>query len=121
MFKYQFDQNNWSLKFNGWMTQWRGFYTGGGDQGLFLKRTVFNSINGFDTSLDIMEDYDIFWRLKKAKYNYQIVKSPAIVSARKHLNNSTLKVNIVNLVTLIGFKVNGNAKSWSKFYARIIK
>ena len=121
MFNYTFDIKKWNLRFNGWMTQWKGFYTGGGDQGLFLKRKNFFLAGGFDCKLTIMEDYDLFWRLKKQRLSYKIVKGPAIVSARKYNKNRGIKVNMVNLVTLIGFKLTRNNAKWTAFYQRHIQ
>jgi GT2 family glycosyltransferase len=121
MFNYQFDEKKWNLKFNGWMTQWKGFYTGGGDQGLFIKNEAFNKVKGFDTDLIVMEDYDLFWKLKKARLRYKIIKDPAMVSARKYHKNNSLKVNLVNLVALIGFRFTGNSVKWGAFYKRYIK
>jgi rSAM/selenodomain-associated transferase 2 len=120
IFAYRFNQNKWPLKFNGWMTQWKGFYSGGGDQGLFLRKKTFFEAGGFDTSLQIMEDFDLFWRLKKHGLHYCIVKAPATVSARKYKRNKVLKVNLVNFITLLGFKFNGNATKWEKFYRKHI-
>ncbi len=120
MFSYRFDVKRWNLRFNGWMTQWKGFYTGGGDQGLFIRKIDFQNVNGFNQSLSIMEDYDLFWRLKKEKFKFEIINDPAIVSARKYQKNSAFKINLINLITLLGFKWTGNFKRWSKFYKRHI-
>jgi len=121
MFNYQFDRTEWNFRFNAWMTQWKAFYTGGGDQGMFLKKSTYEKIGGFDIKLSIMEDYDLFWRLKKQKMKYQIVKSPATVSARKYEKNNVFKVNVINLITLLGFKWSGNAVKWGQFYKKHIQ
>ncbi|MFK8045920.1 MAG: glycosyltransferase [Crocinitomicaceae bacterium] len=121
MFSYHFDRKEWNFRFNAWMTQWKAFYTGGGDQGLFLSKGIFEQVGGFDTNLSVMEDYDLFWRLKKHKMKYQIVKSPATVSARKYEKNSGFKINMVNLITLLGFKWWGNNEKWAKFYKKHIQ
>ncbi|MFD1553567.1 glycosyl transferase [Putridiphycobacter roseus] len=120
MFKYKFDQDKWYLRFNGWMTQWKAFYTGGGDQGLFIIKEQYHKVGGFDSTKLIMEDYDLFWRLKKAKYAYQILKDNAIVSARKYDKNASFKVNLVNLVVLWWFKFGGNQAKIKAFYNKHI-
>lgn len=120
MFSYRFDKSKWNLNFNGWMTQWKAFYTGGGDQGLFIFKEKYEAIGGFDKNKIIMEDYDLFWRLKKSKYTYQILKHDAIVSARKYDKNSSLKINLVNFVVLWWFRFGGNQEKIKDFYTKNI-
>jgi len=61
-----------------------------GDNGIFVKKSVFNELNGFK-EISIMEDYDFSMRLKT---NYKIIniKEPKIiVSARRHIKAGFLK------------------------------
>ena len=56
----------------------------------FVKRSVFESVGGFDESFDIAGDYDFFIRLHKNKYTFQYVPF-TIAAFRKGGVSSSLK------------------------------
>lgn len=97
IFSYHFDNNNLMLRINAFFTNFDGLFAGGGDQSLFILKSDFKNLNGFNENLLIMEDFDFFKRGKSAKLRRCIIKNPVIVSARKYASNSWLKVNITNL------------------------
>ena len=45
-------------------------------------------LNGFDTSLFIMEDYDLILKAKRAKYKNGVIKITYLTSDRRYQNNS---------------------------------
>lgn len=55
---------------------------------LYVTREVFDSVNGFDTSLFIMEDYDLILKAKRAKYKNGVIKIAYLTSDRRYQNNS---------------------------------
>ena len=59
---------------------------------LYITREVFDSVNGFDTSLFIMEDYDLILKAKRAKYKTGIVKITYRTLDRRYQNNSLRQV-----------------------------
>ncbi|MFT4666597.1 MAG: glycosyltransferase involved in cell wall biosynthesis [Polaribacter sp.] len=61
-----------------------------GDNGIFVKRNVFNDLQGFK-EIPIMEDYDFSKRLQQ-KYSTTTIKEPKIiVSARRHIKAGFIK------------------------------
>jgi rSAM/selenodomain-associated transferase 2 len=104
-FSYQFDRESTLLRINASFTKKDGLFTGGGDQCLFLKRSVFEKLHGFDEQQVLMEDFEFFKRMKKNGVRYTIVDNPLTVSARKYEDNSYLRVNLVNLFLVILFKM----------------
>lgn len=103
-FSYRFDRPTLWLKINGRFTRKDGIFTGGGDQCLFIRKEAFEDLGGFDAKQLIMEDFEIFKRIKKRRLAYQIVANDLIVSARKYRKNSYLRVNLSNLLLLILFR-----------------
>ncbi len=103
-FAYKFNSSSWLLKVNAWFTRFKTKFTGGGDQGLFITRSLYENIGGYDPSVVIMEDFDLYDRLKRQGVPFKIVKNPAIVSARKYEKNGYLKVQLVNLYLLTNFR-----------------
>ena len=55
---------------------------------LYAAREVFDAVNGFDTSLYIMEDYDLMLKAKRAKYRTGIIKITYSTSDRRYQNDS---------------------------------
>lgn len=72
-----------------------------GDQGLFLKRTMFEDIGGF-SDLPIMEDFDLIQRLKRKG---QIVIAPAAVttSGRRWEKLGVFKTTMINQAVIWGY------------------
>ena len=55
---------------------------------LYATREVFDAVNGFVTSLYIMEDYDLMLKAKRAKYRTGIIKITYSTSDRRYQNDS---------------------------------
>ena len=91
----RFNSSAFMLKINAFFTRFDWHICSGGDQTLFITKQLFESINGFDESMMIMEDYDIVTRAKK-NASYCVMNGYAVVSARKYKTNSWLKVQLAN-------------------------
>jgi len=113
-FCFEFDQNRGIRKLNSYCTRFPLMVFRGGDQSLYVTRHLFEKVNGFDESLQIMEDYDIIKKLKNHT-RFGIMKPPIEVSTRKYKYNNYLKVNLANLVVFSGFYLGvdtGLLKTW---------
>lgn len=106
MFAYRFDKTSVLLDINSYFTKHDGLFTGGGDQCLFIEKKIFEDLGKFDSKYVIMEDFDFFKRLKKARIPYTIIQEKAIVSSRKYQKNSYLRVNLANLMAFLRFEFN---------------
>ena len=120
-FSYQFDKDNFFLKLNASFTKRKGVFTGGGDQCLFIKKNIFNGLGRFNKDQVLMEDFEFFDRMKKAKVPYRIVKNDLVVSARKYEKNSYLRVNLSNLLMFTLFRFEFPAQKLFNLYNRLIK
>ncbi|MEM1215294.1 MAG: TIGR04283 family arsenosugar biosynthesis glycosyltransferase [Bacteroidota bacterium] len=101
-----FDSPSRLLQFNSFCTRRDTLFSGGGDQTLFIQRSTFEQLEGFREDIPLMEDFDLVRRAKKANLNPQLLSGPTLVSARKYEQNSWLKVNAINLVTILLFYCN---------------
>jgi rSAM/selenodomain-associated transferase 2 len=115
-FGVRYDSGNLLLKMNAYFTRNDGLFTGGGDQTLFIRKDIFEKQNGFQDHLVIMEDFDLFWRLRKAGYTYTILARQVLVSTRKYERNSYLKVNLVNGLTFFLFRMGYCQYKLKRFY-----
>jgi glycosyltransferase involved in cell wall biosynthesis len=120
-FSYHFDSPSFLLKLNAWFTQFKGFFTGGGDQMLFIKKAVYMSSGGFDPKQEFMEDFELHYRLKHSGFSYSIIHLPSLVSARKYDHNPYWKVNYLNFITLFDFKRGKNIRMLKLRYQTALK
>lgn len=120
-FSYRFDKDSFFLRMNASFTKRDGIFTGGGDQCLFIKKTVFEKLNGFDENQVLMEDFEFFKRMKSAGVNYTIIDNDLVVSARKYKNNSYLRVNLANLLLVILFKWGYAPKKLKSLHNRLLR
>ena len=119
-FSYNFDSPKLLLKVNSYFTRFPNIFTGGGDQTFYIPRSVFQEQGGFDEEVVMMEDFDFFYKLKKAGLRYEIINNPVLVSARKYKKNSYLKVNLVNLITMILFRSGYRLDHLKRFYNKAL-
>jgi rSAM/selenodomain-associated transferase 2 len=120
-FSYQFDRPGLLLKINSAFTARDSIFTGGGDQCLFIRRSVFKQLGGFDESQVLMEDFEFFGRMKKNGISYTIVKNNLIVSARKYQRNSYFRVNLSNLLLVMLFKLGYPPEKLKSLHNRFIR
>lgn len=118
-YRFAFDSNNALLKINAWFTRFDSLICRGGDQTLFIKRDVFEEMDGFK-NFAIMEDFEIIYRLRK-RDRFQIIPKDAVISARKYDENSYLKVNAINLVIFIMFYLSVSQDTMVKTYQKLVK
>lgn len=96
-YRFRFDSDKTMLKFNAYCTRFDRLMCRGGDQSLFITKTLFKKLGGYCENHKVMEDYDIIVRARKTE-KFKIIPKDVIVSARKYDYNSYLKVNIANLL-----------------------
>ncbi len=95
-FRFKFNSENILLKVNSFVARLPFLWCRGGDQTLFINKSSFEVLNGYNETFEIMEEYDLIRRAKE-KFKFRIVKNYVLVSNRKYHNNSYLKVQIANL------------------------
>lgn len=120
-FSYKFDKDNFWLGINASFTAKDGLFTGGGDQCLFIRKSVFTELGGFDEKQVLMEDFEFFKRMKQHKVPYRIVKNDLVVSARKYESNSYLRVNLSNLLLIILFKMGYSSEKLKSLHHKLLR
>jgi rSAM/selenodomain-associated transferase 2 len=95
-YRFRFDSKHPLLRLNSYGTRFSGIMSRGGDQTLFITRTLFQQLGGFNEGYVIMEDFEIILRIRKVA-SFYIVPQDVRVSARKYETNSWLRVQLANL------------------------
>ncbi|QCK15132.1 glycosyltransferase [Mangrovivirga cuniculi] len=102
-FKMNLDQaNSKLLVINSYFSGKKGVFNGGGDQSLFIRKSDFYEGGKYDERFCIMEDFNFYLR-NKGRFGYHIIQEDILVSSRKYINNSWLKVNFINAIALLRF------------------
>lgn len=94
-FRTKFNTGKAILKLNAWFTRFDLFICMGGDQTLFIKKSLFTQCKGFKEDLKIMEDYEFCERARMFG-KYKIIKDDVLISDRKYDTNSWLTVQLAN-------------------------
>ncbi len=102
-FRFKFDSSRWILKVNAYFTRFDRIWCRGGDQTLFILRTAFEALEGYDEHYIIMEEHDFILRANE-QYQFKIIPNYAIVSPRKYDHNSYLRVQLTHLVVFNMFR-----------------
>lgn len=114
-FRYRFDAPSFLLRVNAYFTRFPMIWCRGGDQGLFIRKTAFQALGGFDESHQIMEDYEFILRIKKA-YDFNIIPKYFVVSARKYESNSYIRVQWANFLVFRAFNRGASQEKMIQIY-----
>lgn len=119
-FSVLFDPSSFLLKINEWVTRQAYLYEGGGDQSLFIKKCIFNELNGFDELYTIMEEYEFLSRAKK-KYNFKLnTKQAVITSSRKYNKNNYLKIQLSHAYIMVLYRCGVSPEKLKRVYNALL-
>lgn len=121
-YHFRFDSDKRILKLNNYLTHLNILTARGGDQTLFITRSLFDELHGFDEYYVIMEEYDLLRRLwRKNRKDFKIIPKNVLVSARKYDNNSWLRVQVANFVAMVLFRLGTNPVRIAGTYRKMLK
>jgi rSAM/selenodomain-associated transferase 2 len=116
-FDLDFDTQKSGLKFIAKIASWRSRTTRlpYGDQAIFIKKDVFESIGGYE-DIALMEDVNLMQKLKKQKLKIEIINQKVITSPRRYEKNGILFNLLKNWVLISLYFVGVNPDKLAKFY-----
>ena len=88
-----------------------------GDQALFVRRSVFEQINGFP-DWPLFEDYELVRRFKRIG-RFGIIPSPVTISARRFLKNGVWRTAALVMVLQAGFYLGVSPERLKRWFADI--
>ncbi len=119
-FRMKFDSDHPLLRFSQWFTQFNFKFCRGGDQSLFVKRDVFEKLNGFNERYIIYEDCEFINRLYDS-FNFTIIPNYVITSSRKYSQIGTWKLQYHFAVIHLKKWMGVSPEELYKYYSRNIK
>ncbi len=118
-YKTKFISNKKVFRINEWFTRFNFFICMGGDQTLFIRKTLFNKLKGFKENMQLMEEYEFCARARKVG-RYKIMNGAALISARKYEKNSWLQVQKANYKIVQLYKKGAPQEMLVKTYKRML-
>ncbi len=116
-YSFKLDSKDPRLKLLSLLTRINMLISRGGDQTLFVTKSLFQQMNGFDEEFVIMEDFDFIRRVRKHT-KFKLLNNSVLVSARKYSKNSYAKVQQANLRAFLMFYFNRPPQKIKEMYER---
>lgn len=118
-YRFKFNSPKKILKFNSYMTRFDKMFCRGGDQTLYVRRSLFEELNGYRDDHKIMEEYDFMERARK-KYPFKIIPKEVLVSARKYEERSWFRVMLANSVVFQMYRFGASQDALVNTYRRML-
>ena len=118
-FRMKFDSDHPVLKLSQWFTQFNWKLCRGGDQSLFITRSTFDELGGFDTEYLVYEDCELIGRIYD-QYKFAIIKEPLTTSARKYEQMGTVRLQFYFAIIHLKNFMGASPEELHGFYKRKI-
>ena len=119
-FLLQFDDDHPLLRFYSVFTALKTAYVRFGDQSLFVRRDIFNEIDGFKENLIVMEDQEIVHRLIK-KGEFELIKKSVTTSAEKYRTNGVVRLQCIFSAIYFFYYFGASQKTLVHLYKNLIR
>lgn len=119
-YQTKFNSDKFILQLNAFFTRFDLFMCYGGDQTLFIGKKLFESLGGFDSTMQIMEDYEIIERARE-RARYTILPGKSLVSARKYETNSWWSVQRANYIIVKMYKKGATQEAMVNKYKALLQ
>ena len=118
-FIMKFNSKHWCLKLAGLLTRLPWRIARGGDQSLFITKSLFNSLGGYDERFTIYEDNDLIAKLY-AKNQFVVIQKWLITSSRRYEEKGVLKLQFhffkIHLKNCLG----ADAETLNQYYSKYV-
>lgn len=114
-----YDCDLWLMRFNAWLTKFDKLFLRGGDQSLFIKKSLFFELGGFREDYRIMEDFEFLKRLRD-QASFRLIPKDIMISARKYDDNSYIRVNIANVIVVAMYRFGASQESLVNTYKKLL-
>ncbi|HXX35647.1 MAG TPA: TIGR04283 family arsenosugar biosynthesis glycosyltransferase [Thermodesulfobacteriota bacterium] len=113
-FMLRFDSQRLLLRVIAFFSRFRFRYFHYGDQGIFVRRSVFEQLRGF-SEIPFMEDIDFLRRLRWAG-RVTLLKQPVTTSARRFLERGVVRQQLTNIILVIFYLLGARPETLKKWY-----
>lgn len=89
-----FDWDHPFLRFCNFFSRLPFWFCRGGGQTLYIKKSLFDRLDGFKEDMKLMEEYDLISRARKVT-SFAIIKKNAVTSARDYRVNGAFRLQLI--------------------------
>jgi rSAM/selenodomain-associated transferase 2 len=114
-----FDRDHWALRLKCWFTRFKASGLHYGDQGLFIRRELFERIGGYNEELVLFEDLDLIERARK-QATFTVLPGPITASARKYKRNGLLRMQLAFYVLYPMYRFGASQATLHRTYTGIV-
>ena len=114
-----YDTDHRLLKINAYFTRFDFMWCRGGDQSIYVDRTVFEAFGGYREDYQIMEEYDFMQRVRK-EHPFKIMPKATLISARKYEENNYMRVQLANLIVFNMYRLGFSQERLANTYCRLL-
>ena len=115
-FTLRFDSPGYLLRIIALLTRFKFRHFHYGDQGIFVRRAVFEQLGGFK-QIPIMEDLEFLKRLYRAG-KVVLLQHPVTTSARRYLKRGILRQQLLDNGLVILYQARIRPDTLAKWYGR---
>lgn len=115
-----FDRDHWALRLKCWFTRFSASGLHYGDQGLFIRRDLFERIGGYNEDLVLFEDLDLIQRARK-QATFTVLRGPITASARKYKRNGLLRMQLAFYVLYPMYRLGASQAALHRTYTGIVR
>jgi rSAM/selenodomain-associated transferase 2 len=119
-YRMKFISDKKLLAINSWFTRLPFLWCRGGDQTLFIKKDLFDTLGGYKNEYVIMEEYDLIQRIRHAKIPFVILPKNVLISARKYETNAWLRVQFANFAVFNMYRLGFAQSTLAKIYKQLL-
>ncbi|MDB5245996.1 MAG: hypothetical protein JWQ40_390 [Segetibacter sp.] len=119
-FRLQFETKSLFLKLNAWVTRFNINAIRFGDQSLFVKKEVFQSVGGFDEKHIVLEDQNIITRISK-NFRFKVLPFAVRTSDRKYRENGYVKLQSIFFIIYLLYKLGVPQQKLVSLYRKWIR
>ena len=115
-FRLRFNSEKFLLRLIAFFSRFNFRYFHYGDQGIFVRRWVFEQLNGF-AQIPFMEDVDFLQRLHRIG-QVTLLNQPITTSARRFIERGIIRQQLMNIILVICYLLGAKPENLKKWYGR---
>lgn len=119
-YRSHFENGPLLLGLNAFFTRFNWTVVRGGDQSLFIQKSIFTELGGFPDKMVVMEEYPLIEKLY-ARGKFWLFPKPMIISSRKYEQRSWFKVSRANYIAFRMYKNGADTAEIKKRYEKALE
>lgn len=113
-YRLRYDSDHWLLKLSGFLTRFRPRIFHYGDQGIFVRREIFERLNGF-AEIPLMEDVEFLGRLEQEGRTV-LLPCEVVSSARRFMSRGVARQQSLNVFLVALYRLGVDPAWLERWY-----